>query len=663
MDESHASELKRLLGPTGPLAEAWPGYETRPDKINMALEVDRVFASGGIAVIEAGTGIGKTLAYLLPALLSRKKTLISTGLKNLQDQIHKKDLGLIRRYFGGDFTAALVKGRENYLCLSKYRKNFKSIDLLRESGQKAQAARLGEWVDATRDGDLETLPREVSDFIPRGSLSRPRETCLGLQCPQAEDCFFQRNRREAQVADLVLVNHHLFMADLAVREGGGKVLPDWEQAVFDEAHALEDVATSWFGRVVETSELAKVSELVRTFFDGPTKNQGDHLDDARLAENLLQAQADLPELFEKMKNEELLYPERGPRVENNQRVKSLLASLSEMGQALLARLPISPADGQDDEEGERIGLLRARLSQVASDLAFLAKADDPAFVYQVERRSRESLTLSALPIQAGLVLGRKLLEAERPVVMTSATLSAGGDFSYLRGRLGLPDPTPGVATLYIPSPYDYANNTILYVPRPFPKPNDPDYQEELETELVNILTVAKGRALLLFTSNASLYATAKGLRRQKLPWRLLVQESGTDRAALLRSFRGEVSSVLMATASFWQGIDVPGESLSAVVIDKLPFPVPSTPLFEARSRAVKEAGGDSFRELSIPQMVISLRQGLGRLLRSSTDRGLLAVMDVRLLTQPSYAAQVQRMLPPSPLTSDFKDVKKFMKGI
>ena len=622
----------------------------------MAQAVARAIAANQIALIEAGTGIGKTLSYLLPALMSRKKTLVSTGLKNLQDQIHKKDLVLIERYFGGGFTSALVKGRENYLCLRKYRRKLKREDLLKLSGQKSDTALLEKWIKTTDEGDLATVPNEIAQYVYKLDLSCQKDLCKGASCPHNADCFYQRNRRLAQAADIILVNHHLFIADMAIREEGGKVLPDWEVAIFDEAHLLEDVATSWFGLALETRELEKAAQAAASFFE---KN-GDPYKSSELALTFQHVQEELPSLLSQHHSEDFLYPSDRSRGARNNDIRGCLGSVAEMAEALKVRIPSSTSE--DPDELDESDLLKNRLADIASAASVLSRADDPDYVYQVERSLRGHLTLSALPIEVGRAFGDRLVLTGKPVVMTSATLSAGGDFSYLERRLGLAGDDSNVATLSIDSPYDYQNRTMLYVPKPFPDPNNAEFQKRFEAEVLKILHLSKGRALILFTSIKVLQSTACAFRKMKLPFTLLVQEEGVDRARLLADFASDMSSVLLGTASFWQGVDVPGPSLSAVIIDRLPFPRPNSPLNSARQEAIEREGGNPFSELMLPEMVLKLRQGVGRLIRASSDRGLLAIMDTRILTK-NYSKRVLRMLPPSELTSDLAVAAKFMKDV
>jgi ATP-dependent DNA helicase DinG len=441
-------------------------------------------------------------------------------------------------------------------------------------------------------------------------------------------------------------------------------------AIFDEAHILEDVATGWFGRSIDTADLARLADQAVAFMEGG----GPH-ESQELALLFFNEQAELPDLFEAHYAEDLIYPADSRRGAGGEEIRRRLLSLAELARGLRHRIP-KPAEGDDQDEAADLGdILKSRLGKLTEAATLIGKADDEGFVYQVEKKPRHNVALSAIPIEAGRILGRKLLEANRPVIMTSATLSAGGDFTYIRRRLGLDDenisemsavedaPAPlPMSFLSIDSPYDYARDTVLYVPAPpFPGPDSDAFALEMPALIERLLGISGGRAMALFTSNRSLNSTASLMRRRKWPFRLLVQDEGSDRAALLRDFRDDVTSVLLATASFWQGVDVPGESLSVVVIDRLPFPRPNSPIFDARSRAVEEAGGSSFNDFSVPQMIISLRQGLGRLLRTSTDRGVLAILDNRLITK-GYGRKIRRMLPPSPLTTDLAEVESFMKG-
>ncbi|MDR1486461.1 MAG: ATP-dependent DNA helicase [Deltaproteobacteria bacterium] len=644
-------QLADLLGPDGPLNK-WGAYEARKEQLDMALEVAKAFNDGSLALIEAGTGTGKTLAYILPALLSRKKTVISTGLINLQDQIFYKDLKFIKKYFNANFLAVLVKGRDNYLCFMRYNALIRRqgrTDLLRTARQKEYLHDLTKWVETTATGEIIEMPDPLPKFFSKGTLGAVPEICKKpAECPFAEKCFWMRVKRQAQSADLILVNHHLFMADISIRlESANAVLPEWDAAILDEGHMAEDVATSWFGDSLQSWEVMQVAKNIVSLFE-TTPNLANLLDTALLFENTLE---NLPELFKDVESESELFPEDGDK-ENQKSIRQALESIKEMAITLIGLIPVLPHE-HDDLEFE---VLKSKLNRTAETAVKLLEAADPTCVYQIEKRSN-GVELSVLPINGGEILGKALLDSKKPVVITSATLSSYGDFEFLKKRLALP---PKTASLSLPSPYDYKNATLLYVPKHFPVPGEGDFFEAYITDVKRILKLSVGRALLLFTSIGMMKKTAKTLK-DLLPWTLYVQGE-QSRTVLLEKFKKDVSSVLLATLSFWQGVDVPGESLSVVIIDKLPFTRPNQPLFQARKKLIESQGGNGFTQFALPTMTLTLKQGLGRLLRSRTDTGLLAVMDKRLV-DTWYGKQVLKSLPPSPLATSFEPVEAFLKKI
>ncbi len=635
--------LRRALGPDGPLARAFPGYESRPGQLAMALAVARAFEEDDFCLVEAGTGTGKTLAYLLPALISGKKTVVSTGLKNLQDQIFEKDLPFIREFFGDNFRAARLKGRENYLCRFFLKKALAQGALF-EDDDLAVLREVERWAPETRHGDRSEFP-----FVPEtgplwGEVSAPADRCLGQRCPDFVDCYLWRARREAAAADLVLVNHHLFMADLAVRAGGfGEVLPDWEAAVFDEAHLLEEAATSYFGRTLSSLALSGLRRDLERTLTSLNLTTGARI--IPLAEVFGRQAEALGARFYRRPGEWELWgegdPESGP-------LRDYLLNLHHDALALAESLK-APAKENDD-----LAPVLSRVQETASTALFLAEASDREYVYQVERQARR-LTLSALPIKVSRQLSQGLFSTGLTLVFTSATLSSGGDFSFFKDRLGL---WPEVQGLAIDSPFDYQNRTLAYIPRTLPQPSEPAFPEAVAAEVETLINLTRGRALVLFTSHRSLEFVAARLRG-RVQWPILVQgEMG--RAAILEEFKRRISSVLLATHSFWQGVDVPGESLSAVIVEKLPFPRPDRPLGRARSRLMEEDGRDPFMEYYIPEAALTLKQGLGRLMRRAGDRGLLAVLDVRLLKK-GYGKKLLKTLPPSRLTSDLAEVAAFFQ--
>lgn len=627
------------------MARAFKGYESRPGQLSMALAVARAFEEDDFCLVEAGTGTGKTLAYLLPALMSGKKTIVSTGLKNLQDQIFDKDLPFIREFFGDNFKAARLKGRENYLCPFFLKKTL-AQGVLFSGEDRGILEEINRLAPHTKHGD-----RTEFSAVPEGwplwaEVSAPAERCLGQRCPEFGDCFLWKARRQAAAADLVLVNHHLFMADLAVRASGfGEVLPDWEAAVFDEAHLVEEAATSYFGRSLSSWALASLKrDLDRAL---PMLNLTTGASLTPQAEIFGRQAEALSTGFYKRPGEYELWregdPEAGP-------LRDFLLNLYHDTLAL-AELIKAPARDNDE-----LATLLSRLFEAAGNMLFLAEASSREYVYQAERQGRR-LTLSAFPIKVSRQLAEGLINTGRTLVFTSATLSSGGDFNYFKDRLGI---WPEVEGLSVESPFDYPNRTLTYVPGDFPQPSDFDFPEAAARRIEELVNLSRGRALVLFTSHKNMNFAADFLR-DRIKWPLLVQGE-TGRAATLEQFTRTTSSVLLATHSFWQGVDVPGESLSAVIIEKLPFPRPDRPLVKARSQLMEEEGRSSFNDYFIPETALTLKQGLGRLMRRRDDQGLLAVLDSRLLKK-GYGKKLLKALPPSRLTSDLAEVAVFLKKI
>lgn len=639
------NELKKMLGANSPLARAWPNYEPRPGQLQMALEVARAFAEDDFSLIEAGTGTGKTLAYLLPALMSGKKTIVSTGLKNLQDQIFEKDLPFIREFFGDNFKAARLKGRENYLCLHFFKKSLAQLALF-PGGDEELLKKIAAWAPQTKHGD-----RAEFTFLEEGArlwpdISAPADRCLGQKCPDFSNCYLWRARREAAAADLVLVNHHLFMADLAVRAGGfGEVLPDWEAAIFDEAHLLEEAATSYFGKSVSGWALTLLKRDLERLRQIP-----DFSGDLALAQAVAvfgrQADAFSMSFFQSEGERELWQdddPEAVP-------FRDFLLNFHHDASALASRFKNMIRDNDDAAP------IVKRLSDAAAALAFIAQGTDREYVYQVERSDRR-LSVSALPIRVARHLADGFVNSGRTLVFTSATLSSGGDFSYFKEGIGL---WPELAGLSIESPFDYQGRTLAYLPAHLPLPADSRFIEAAAKEMEALINLSKGRALILFTSYKNMNFAAEFLRA-RVQWPILVQGQ-MGRGAILAEFKAQTASVLLATHSFWQGVDVPGESLSAVIIEKLPFPRPDRPLVKARSQLLEDEGRDAFMEYYIPEAALTLKQGLGRLMRASRDQGLLAILDARLMKK-GYGKKILKTLPPSRVTSDITEVADFLKGI
>jgi len=636
--------IREIIGPKGRLAQAWPGYEHRPEQLRMAEEVARAFGQDDIALVEAGTGTGKTLAYLIPALLSGKKTVVSTGTKNLQDQIFDKDIPFIREHLGQGFRAACLKGRENYLCLYRY-KAFSREPTFAVVHEAVFWDALQKWAGTTSTGDRAELTKLPEDFAAWSDLSAGGDRCLGHKCPEFKDCFIQRARRRAAAADLVVVNHHLFMADLAVRDQGyGEVIPEYGAVIFDEAHQFESVATQHFGLAVSSWRLAELrSDAQRALVKAGRVDPG-----LGQALTVLGHQADvLARRFFSQAGEIELWGADDPVMDELRSFGGkALAGLDD----LAARLETA---ARGDEEIEALAV-RARL--ISRELGFILEGTDSKFVYWAERRGR-GVFLRASPIDVAPFLEERLYSQGLTLVFTSATLAAERSFNYFKKRLGLFAEIEG---LVLDSPFDYNSQTILYVPKNLPYPGNAGFLQALAGEIERLLRLSRGRAFVLFTSYRNMNFAAERLE-DSLPWPCLIQGQA-PRSALLERFRQETGSVLLATHSFWQGVDVPGESLSAVIIDKLPFPPPDRPLIKARAERLREQGQNPFQAYHIPEAIITLKQGLGRLIRAKTDQGLLAVLDSRLVTK-AYGRKFLASLPQTRLTHDPAMVEKFFKAL
>ena len=629
----------------GPLARALPAFEPRPGQREMAAAAADVLAGGGVLLVEAGTGTGKTLAYLAPAILSGRRVLVSTGTKNLQDQIYYKDLPALRDALGAPFTAAYMKGRSNYLCLHRFEALGQDGDLLEPAGGP-HLDLLREWAGQTETGDRAEIEDLPDDFPLWGEIAATSENCIGAECPRYDDCFITRMRRRASEADLVIVNHHLLCADAAVRRSAyGEVIPSCACTVIDEAHQLEDVATQYFGVSVSNHRL---DDLVR---DGLRLLGADGAGDPGAAEDvrglLGRAHEDGRALFN------LLAALAGAGMDRIRVNGESLAPAADAGRRLLRSL----ADLERGLSGlggasEDLTALARRAGELRDQTAFLIDAGDPGYVYFLERRGKGVL-LRAAPIDVSDVVASQILERSDAAILTSATLTVDGAFDYVRGRLGIVD----AFEIRLPSEFDYAEQAVLFLPRRMPDPRSGQFTAAVARELVDLLRATEGRAFVLFTSYANLRDVHRRLE-EAVPYPLLVQGSA-PRTVLLREFRAIPGAVLLATSSFWQGVDVAGEALSCVVIDKLPFASISDPITAARMEAIEAAGGSAFADYQMPLAILTLLQGFGRLIRSRRDRGVLALFDARIRTK-GYGPRFLASLPPAPVTHDVEEVRRFL---
>jgi ATP-dependent DNA helicase DinG len=641
--------VEHAFADEGPLARAIDQFEPRAGQRDMALAVADVLADGGTLIAEAGTGTGKTLAYLVPSILSGRRVLISTGTKNLQEQIYFKDLPALARALPVTFTATYMKGRANYLCLHR-------LDQARARLPEGLLDGIAGWARTTETGDRAELQDLADDSGLWNEVSATSETCLGSDCPQYQPCFVTRMRQRAAESDLVVINHHLLCADAAVRQSTyGEVIPDCRHLVIDEAHQLEDVATQYFGLAVSSyrlEDLVRDSErLIRTGAvpdgEGEVHRAVDRVGDHARA------------FFGSVA---MAHRMRGRPGEERLRVgPEWYAELLTPGMALTTALdgleavmalsggaPEGTA-GRDPQE-DALAIAR-RAGEIRDDLRFLMSASDATFVYFAELRGR-AVFLRAAPIDVSAIVRAQLLDRMQATVLTSATLAVAGSFDYIRRRLGI----GAAAELRVQSEFDFTTQSLLYLPRRMPQPKSERFADAAAEQVEAILRRTRGRAFVLFTSYARLRAVHEAIVG-RLPYPLIVQGTA-PRGVLLQQFRTTPHAVLLATSSFWQGVDVAGEQLSCVVIDKLPFASPGDPITAARIEAIDAAGGDAFGDYQVPLAILTLLQGLGRLIRHRTDRGVLAVLDPRLQTM-GYGRRFLASFPPSPVTRELADIERF----
>jgi ATP-dependent DNA helicase DinG len=651
--------MQKIFGPDGLISIAHPEYEHRPGQIQMAEAVVRAFEQKRHLIVEAGTGTGKTLAYLVPAIAaacgSGARIVISTGTKNLQEQLMDKDIPFLQEVLPAKFRAVVMKGRNNYACLHRI-KRAETMPVLEGLDQIDNFDEVFRWVTKTDTGDRAELSNLPENLPFWRHIDARSDTCLGQQCPDFDPCFITRMRQRAIDADIVVVNHHLFFADLALRNGAyGAVLPDYAAVILDEAHQIEDVASEYFGSQVsnyqiddllndlgglkiednETNrELTRISARIQRYAEmfWISFREGRGLE-GRFA---LAPVAQVANLHPGDDEEE-------PQV-NNLRQNDAYHALDNALNRLETTLDVL-RDAPTDAES----ILR-RTRQLRFDINFIIKGQDKTFVYWLERRGRGTF-LRASPIDVSGMLQDKLFEKVPTVILTSATLSSAGNFNFIRERLGLDEAEEMIAE----SIFDFEHQAVLYLPPSMPDPRSPQWAAAAAQEVIKIVNATNGRAFVLSTSLSGMNALYERASPE-LDYPCFVQGSAS-KGALLKTFRNTPNAVLFATASFWQGVDVRGEQLSCVIIDKLPFAVPSDPVVAARQRHIEDEGGSSFYEYSVPQAIISLKQGLGRLIRSTTDRGVLAVLDPRLRTK-AYGQTFLQSLPPCRVTSSIDELAR-----
>jgi ATP-dependent DNA helicase DinG len=621
--------LHQFFGPGGLLSRTHPAYEFRKGQLVMAQAVEQALNEKRHLIVEAGTGTGKTLAYLLPVIRTGKRVVISTGTKTLQEQLFYKDVPFLEEaLFGGpspDGTHRLrvcyMKGRNNYLCRQKLYE-LTNQPILTGLEEIEQYRTIAEWEKVTQTGDraeLASLP-EASQLWPK--LDARTERCIGSKCKEFERCFVTEMRRKAIESDIIIVNHHLFFADLAVKQSAevpdAGVLPEFGAVIFDEAHELEDVASSYFG--ISVSNL-RMDDLARD-------------SEAALRDKQI-ASVDVLSATQRLRERTRFFFSLLPAGEGRFAFENRQEFLEENGDEFLALQTAltglaSALQAVPNKPDEIFNLVR-RCEELKVHLSFVLESRDKNTVYWIERRGelgrrgQQNVFLQATPIDVSQILRKTLFDQIETAVLTSATLAVGGGFSYIQQRLGLDN----ARELIVPSHFDYESQAILYVPPDLPDPREAAFTHTAAQRIRQLLEITRGRAFCLFTSHAHMNQVYD-LLLGELEYPMLLQGSA-PKNALLSEFRATPNAVLFATASFWQGVDVQGDQLSAVIIDRLPFAVPNDPVVAARIHAIDEAGGNAFFEYQVPSAVITLKQGFGRLIRSLHDRGLLALLDNRIL--------------------------------
>jgi len=626
-----------ILAADGPFARLLQGFAPRAQQQEMATAVEQALKHNEVLVAEAGTGTGKTFAYLVPALLSGGKVIISTGTRNLQDQLFHKDIPLVRKALEVAVDVALLKGRANYLCPHR-------LELAQSEGRflsrshVSDLQKVRQWASRTQSGDLAELDELPEDSPLWPQVTSTADNCLGNDCEYLDSCHLLRARRRAQEADVVVVNHHLLFADLALKdEGFGELLPGANAFILDEAHQLPDTASGFFGNAITANQLL---ELARDTIAEDLKEAGESRQMRLFAEKLEKAVRDMRLVFAKE-------PGRGAWGEYRG-VKAMQAAVAEVSDSLAnlhACLKPQAARGKGLESCyERADLLLARFAELTGDTP-------QGYIHWYETFTR-SFSLNLTPLDVAELFRKQLAAHPCSWVFTSATLAVGDNFGHFTRQLGLDE----AQTRRWDSPFDYPRQAVLFVPEGMPEPNSPGYTDAVVEQALPVIEASGGRTFLLFTSHRALQRAAE-LLDGRIEYPILVQGSA-PRSRLLEQFRELGNAVLLGTGSFWEGVDVRGEALSCVIIDKLPFASPGDPVLQARIDAMREAGGNPFMEYQLPQAVISLKQGVGRLIRDVNDRGVLMLCDPRLGSK-SYGRVFIDSLPPMCKTRRFEVIERF----
>jgi len=643
--EEKSAELtvEEIFGPGGHLAKRHPAYEFRASQLAMAQLAEEAFEKHQHAIVEAGTGTGKTLAYLIPAIRSGRRVVVSTATKSLQEQLFQKDVPFLQKHFAPNLKAALMKGRANFLCRQKVHQ-MEGQPVLKGIDELDWFAQIREWEKLTATGDRSELTFLPDDAELWNRIDARSDLCTGQKCAEFQRCFITAMHQRAHEADLIIVNHHLFFADLAIRQDDfGSILPEYSAVVFDEAHEIEDVASDYFGRQLSSyrfEELSRDTEAMLRVL---------RIESAALRRNVARVRERGRAFFERFPEREGRYPfgpaERKSFLEQNRENFDELCAAVKRVETELSALSPKP---------DEVIVLARRASEMRRELAFLLESEEKSYVYWYERRGR-GVFLAATPIDVSEILRERLFEQFDTVILTSATLAVEGRFDYLKQRLGV---LPSAESV-LPAEFDYASQALLYIPGDMPDVRNPSFAACAAREIERLLEISQGRAFCLFTSYAQMKDVFERVA-SRVTFPLLLQGTA-PRSVLLDRFRTTPNAVLFATSSFWQGVDVPGSQLSCVIIDKLPFAVPSDPIVAARVRALMEDGRNAFAEYQVPEAVLALKQGFGRLIRSKTDRGILSILDNRI-RRMQYGKIFIESLPAYNITQDLAEVARFMEN-
>jgi ATP-dependent DNA helicase DinG len=640
-DDEQVTSAALTLAADGPFARQVDGFRVREGQCQLADGIETAIAQRSHLVAEAGTGIGKTFAYLVPALLSGRRVIVSTGTKALQDQLYLRDLPRVCAALGARPRTALLKGRANYVCLYRLDQTWREGRFARREDADT-IAKLREFAGRSRDGDLDGFPPLAEDAPLKSRVTSSRDNCLGSDCPNYAECFVVKARRTAQDADIVVVNHHLLLADFALRqEGFGEILPGADAFVIDEAHQFPETATQFLGTSLS-------DHMLREFANDLLAECG------QVAGSLALVRAPLDALDAAIRHLRLTMdalPARGG-AESIRGRDSVIEAMSGLDRALadLAAVlsGLAGASPGMDTLGERLGEQRARLSRWLDDGA----GDEAGADVRWYELSTRGFRLTSTPLSVADSLAQFRVQSRAAWIHTSATLAVGDDFDLFRRRTGLAD----AQTLALDSPFDYSRQALLYLPRGLPEPNHPAWMQAMVDELVGLVEASQGRALLLFTSHRALRYAAQALP-EHVGFPLFVQgQAGKHR--LLEAFRASGNGVLLGAASFWEGVDIPGQALSLVAIDRLPFAPPDDPVLLARMNAIRTEGGDPFNDWQVPQAALTLKQGVGRLIRGVDDRGVVALLDPRARGK-GYGRRILAALPAMPVTDRLDDVRHF----